>query len=464
MKIAVQNLGIIESAGIEIGDLTIVCGNNNFGKTYLTYAFYGVLKYLRSAFALIPIDQKSVDELIDQGETVIQLAPLLELLPSLIKKASGHYSKNLSEVFAADKAHFENTRFTFEIPVPDRTLYKKSIRETVYGRSGMHFQFSFFAETMVLSIRQLSKPAGAEEPPRDIIALMVSDIVRDYLLEPIIPNVYISSTERTGVATFQRELDFTRNRLLELVGNKAKNIPANLLFSKFHNDYPLPVRDNVDFIRNLPNIANRESRLMKEHPELLSVLSDIIGGTYKATKDGFISYQPMRGVKLSIGESSSSVRSLLDVTFYLKNRANPGDLFMIDEPELNLHPSKQRMLARLLARLVNCGIKVFMTTHSDYIVKEINTLLLLNQKGDSFKKIAAEEHYEKEELLDVSKVHVYIAGKYKQKKQENMRRTLCHSFASAPISQDKGIEVESFDTTIDEMNRIQDRILWETPQ
>ena len=51
---------------------------------------------------------------------------------------------------------------------------------------------------------------------------------------------------------------------------------------------------------------------------------------------------------------------------------------MVDEPELNLHPENQRRMARLFARLVNVGVKVFVTTHSDYIVKELNTLILLN--------------------------------------------------------------------------------------
>ena len=134
---------------------------------------------------------------------------------------------------------------------------------------------------------------------------------------------------------------------------------------------------------------------------------------------------------------------------------------MIDEPELNLHPSNQRKLARLLARLVNCGVKVFMTTHSDYIVKEINTLLLLKQQGEYFKKIAEEEKYAQEELLDASKVRVYIAEERLMKKEGNSRKTLCHSFSPAPLSQSMGIEVRSFDETIDEMNRIQDRILWE---
>ena len=103
-----------------------------------------------------------------------------------------------------------------------------------------------------------------------------------------------------------------------------------------------------------------------------------------------------------------------------------------------------------------------MTTHSDYIVKEINTLLLLKQEGEHFRKIAEDAKYAQEELLDASKVRVYIAEERLMEKEDNSHKTLCHSFSPAPISQNMGIEVKSFDETIDEMNRIQDSILWET--
>ena len=82
---------------------------------------------------------------------------------------------------------------------------------------------------------------------------------------------------------------------------------------------------------------------------------------------------------MTMDESSSAVRSLLDIGFYLRHVANPGDLLMVDEPELNLHPENQRLIARLFARIVNLGIKVFITTHSDYIIKELNTLIMLKR-------------------------------------------------------------------------------------
>jgi len=110
-------------------------------------------------------------------------------------------------------------------------------------------------------------------------------------------------------------------------------------------------------------------------------------------------------------ESSSAVRSLLDIAFYLRHVAAPGDLLMVDEPELNLHPENQRKIARLFARLVNIGIKVFITTHSDYIIKELNTLIMLNQGGARLNALAEREHYGQSELLVPEKVRVYIAEK-----------------------------------------------------
>ncbi|MBJ5841364.1 AAA family ATPase [Salmonella enterica subsp. enterica serovar Rissen] len=38
-----KNIGLIDFAEIDITDITCVCGMNNTGKTYVTYAIYGFL-------------------------------------------------------------------------------------------------------------------------------------------------------------------------------------------------------------------------------------------------------------------------------------------------------------------------------------------------------------------------------------------------------------------------------------
>ena len=43
-----KKLGPIREAELELGDLTIIAGRNNTGKTYLAYALYGLLKLWRA--------------------------------------------------------------------------------------------------------------------------------------------------------------------------------------------------------------------------------------------------------------------------------------------------------------------------------------------------------------------------------------------------------------------------------
>ena len=160
-------------------------------------------------------------------------------------------------------------------------------------------------------------------------------------------------------------------------------------------------------------------------------------------------------------ESSSSARALLDLSFYLNCIAEKGDLLMIDEPELSLHPENQRRIARLFARLANIGVKVFITTHSDYIVKELNTLIMLNHNDPRLKRVAEKNSYQQNELIGIDQVKVYIAEKALLPLEEGQkRRKRGHTLVPANIHPRFGIGVSSFDKTIDDMNRIQDEIVW----
>ena len=48
MKVSLKNVGMLDEADFEVGDLTIICGENNTGKTYATYSLYGYLDFMRT--------------------------------------------------------------------------------------------------------------------------------------------------------------------------------------------------------------------------------------------------------------------------------------------------------------------------------------------------------------------------------------------------------------------------------
>jgi len=119
----------------------------------------------------------------------------------------------------------------------------------------------------------------------------------------------------------------------------------------------------------------------------------------------------------------------------------------------------QRKIARLLASLVNCGLKILITTHSDYVLREFNHLILLTGKSPHLKKIVKEKGYKDLELLTSSQVRLYTAEEGHVLLPNYKRKTKVKTLVEIPID-DAGIPRSDFDDVINEMNRITDDIVF----
>ncbi len=128
-----------------------------------------------------------------------------------------------------------------------------------------------------------------------------------------------------------------------------------------------------------------------------------------------------------------------DLYFFLRHRAQKNQLLIIDEPESHLDTANQIQFARLLARTVNAGLKVLITTHSDYIVKEINNLLMLSEPFNDKPKVLKKYKYSEHDFLKPDSVRAYVAEK--------------NGLTRCPIEK-YGIDMPVFDTTIDTINRV----------
>ncbi|WP_017303734.1 AAA family ATPase [Spirulina subsalsa] len=95
-----------------------------------------------------------------------------------------------------------------------------------------------------------------------------------------------------------------------------------------------------------------------------------------------------------------------------------------------------------------------------YLVKELNTLIMLSQDKPYLKDIAKQEGYSLDELLSVDQVKAYIAEQGLISVEGKSRRSRCQTLIPAKITPEFGVEITSFDTAIAEMNRIQEAIVW----
>lgn len=458
MKISIRNLGAIKQAEFTLGELTIICGRNNTGKTYATYALFGFLSFWREVFS-IKVPDGDIRRLLKEGSIEIDIEDYISNAPTILKSGCTAFTKQLPLVFASSNKHFSQSYFSVELESTDIQPIPKFER-TMGATKTQLFSISKNIDSSLVMISLLVEKEKVKIP-QDVINRIIGDSLKDIIFGHLFPHPFIASAERTGAAIFRKELNFARNRLLEEMSSMDKDINPFELLSKVYTDYALPVKSNVDFTRQLENLAKKDSFISKCHPQILEEFTDIIGGDYLVTKNDELYYVPKgKRIKLTMDESSSAVRSLLDIGFYLRHVASPSDLLMVDEPELNLHPENQRRVARLFARLVNIGIKVFITTHSDYIIKELNTLIMLNQGGERLRIIAQHENYKDEEMLNAEKVRVYIAEEALVKLDGGQRKTKCKTLVQADIDSKLGIEASSFDKTIEDMNRIQEEIIW----
>ena len=462
MNILVKNLGAIKQAELKLGKFTIICGANNTGKTYVTYALFGFLDFWYKTFN-IPVDAKYVEILLKQGFISINTNDFTQNAQKILNDACLEYSSKLAGVYSAQKKLFENSKF--EILLEENDIKLKSEVFELKIRPGSSNTDIFILRKEENSnelIITLLLEGTNTKIPQFIIKQTIGDALKRIIFGNLLPNPFIASAERTGSAIFRKELDFARSRLIKELSKTDKEIDPFKLLMKETSGYALPVEANVEFIRQLESLSKSNSFIAENHKEILNDFSNIIGGEYQVNREDELYFIPKNTsrIKLKMGESSSAVRSMLDIGFYLRHVAQKGDLLMVDEPELNLHPENQRKVARLFVGLIHLGINIFITTHSDYIIKELNTMLMLNSSKPYILEIAKNEGYQKNELLGMDEICVYIADMANLKLDGNIRATKCQTLIKAEINQEQGIEAKSFDKTIDDMNRIQDAIFF----
>ncbi len=414
-----ENIGPIKKAELELGDLTIIAGQNNTGKTYLAYTLYGFLDFQKDNLLNLLYESRDYPE--EYNIKIKEIAMQMEATSSaeitldkykymsnwLTEETSKLFSeKFIHKVFNYTKNEFEKTSFQFkseneltkgEIPIRSAENGKTLIK---YFPQGKNLKFEIDNPEYVIHERHLLKKTH----------LFFEKIVKKNNLEP-----FILTAERLGIPLFYKDLDSDANKLVRFLQilPDIGNFDLDDLIEKASVRHTIPIQNNIDFIRDLFDIAKQKSELSTD---AVSLVKNMVGGYYRAGQDviKFISNDIEKNkFEIPLHLASSSARGILDLYFYLKHLAAPGQILMIDEPESHLSPSNQILMARLLAFCVNNGIKVLITTHSDYIVKEINNLIMLHRdfegKQEFLKKHKKE--YTEKDCLDPNSVKAYICEK-----------------------------------------------------
>lgn len=446
MIINVKNLGIVANGAVDSSKpLMLLCGPNSTGKTYLSYLLYAVFT---NQYRISPACFQQISTIInDKNEFQLKKEYIDEFLVAEADAIKSMVNSIYGLAQDADKRLFRY--FKLQLSVSDDFFAK----DIVNGALKMNINIA----DIDVSIQKEAKATavkfeilGPNGPVRfldiPLSEYLIFSVLRACAHEPIM-GARMLTVERNSIYTFNKELSLSRNELVDrLQGIKKNDMSLMDTVLSLSERYPLAIRDSLKVANDLEQVQKRKSPYYEFATQ---IEAELLHGTIGVNKTGAVEFRPNTAGRqvnrLPIHMSSSIVKTLSSLIMYLKHLARKNDLVIIDEPEMNLHPDNQRLLARVFARLVNRGLRLVISTHSDYVVREFNNLIMAHQLM-SAKKLSRVEGvpYDKSELLDQRKVDVlyFAPGKKGKVEIEN-------------VAVDKfGFSVKSMDDTIDVQNEI----------
>lgn len=466
MKFRFKNLGPIKNADLELGDLTIIAGHNNTGKTRVAYALYGFLRtidnQLKRKWALdfaqnhflrfvqrplIDITQELLIE--GQFEWSLNRDSLRDERNSLITEMTREYSKNqLFRVFNSSPSQFQNASFQVDSSQPLIKIYSTY---GPFGQDGLSIEIKTDEKRTTVKLSGLSAEERNALSPASYMTTLTHSCLRFLLGGTFfsIEHVSVFPSIRNALSLFLHDLDFIKSQVAYSLQFRSDQSPEERAFNLLPVEklmrYPLPVQDSIDFHRRILYLEN----LFDKKPDHANstLIEEMLNGKYRVVnrslRFGSLS-DNIEPYEIPLHNASSSVQELVGLNFLLKELIpDTTSLIIIDEPESHLDTRNQILFARILANLVNFGQSVLITTHSDYIIREINNLIMLSSRLEDEKYVRNRFKYHPNDKLCLEQVKAYVA--------ENGGLTPCRM--------DKfGVEITSLDEVIDDLNEASEEL------
>ena len=407
VEISVRNFGPIAEADLDLRPLTVFVGPSNTGKTYLSVLIYALHRVFEEfsgfpslhilhflAYGLgtdsvadsIELDKEWLEALNkrDKGQpfTFSDLPKAVREEIQFILKDLKRYGSDLEKEL---KRCFDLNSISELMRHPGTQNDKTTISLTTSedNQDRWHFKMGISESRSTVDDGQINEntiifPEGWLPPtPRlyfdDIAAFLFKR--RRNTEKP-----YYLPAARSGIIQSHRVI--------------ASSLIARSTRSSLEtSEIPTLSGGVADFMQEL--ILYREGARSDDGINSLAdpLESDVLAGEIitKPSPTGYpeFLYRP-EGIEqdMRLTRSSSMVSELAPLVLFIRGPVRPGDMLIIEEPEAHLHPAAQTQIAKTLARLVRAGVRVLVTTHSDWMLQEIGNLMrvgMLKEK-DALKK------------------------------------------------------------------------------
>ena len=438
MIIHIRNFGKIESADIDLGNLTIFVGENNSGKTYIMQLIYGLINFF---------SEKEFNDFLGNFRWKYNSE---EIIREILESNDEDISKNILEIKADDRNFYNNFQnalndfisrnkekivektfnthnlsigslsIEFGKIVDDLTIQcTKNLKNTSKAKISFHFNKSVnHTITSILFAQNNQYKSMNNIVKKSILTtiLLMSFGISQYQLTDL-PILYLPAS-RSGLmllytnflAEYNDDKTFQNDDVVYQVNDGQTS----------ENRYGLtePIYDFLMFL-----LKHKTSEMISDKDrEIISFINEnIINGTMEKTGTT-MRYKPASSEHSLPIYLSSSLVSELSPIYQILSGIQKYSFILYDEIETCQHPTKQLQLARLLVRMVNAGYRMVVSTHSDTMAATINNLITISFK-EKKDELMSKLGYEKEDMLESANVKAYqfIIGKDGKTKVEEVK-------------------------------------------
>jgi len=467
LKVGIKSFGPISDGKITLKPLTLFIGPNNSGKSYAAMLIHSVFEsytptalprrmpnFMRPRFFTEYLDIRAF--LKEFPELKRQIDGLkggeeLEISKQIIEKIANKifeetYEKRLSDEIIRSYAcplneliRIGKGSFELKINVNSygiRLAYQKDkLKIKEYSQLDIKIKVKpIKSPRITINVEErkneifinLSEPWKKKEERGMSMFYLLIDIILDVLASKIFENVaipcYYLPAARSGILQGHKALAASIVKKAPYVGIERLEIPK---FSGVVSDF-------ISSVITLPEERGPFYRLAQNFEKEL-IKGEIVVRTLDEYLYPEIKYS-FQKTEIPLHRASSTVSELAPLFLYLKYIIEPGCILIIEEPEAHLHPENQRILAKFLVRLIRKGVNIVITTHSEYLLEQLSSFILLS-KVDAKKRVERYK-YSEEDFLKPDEISAYVFAYDK--------RSAGHKIIEVEITEEDGISDEEF--------------------
>jgi len=438
MDITIRELGRIRDSNIKIKPLTLFMGENNSGKSYLATVAWALNR--------IPVYDwyETLSSLFEDNGPFKNFFDFVssdtdaEKIPSnIIKEIEIFFKKTFNEnvsglVQKAFNNQIGNVDIDIKLPSRENLVWEFQKRENHI--SVVSNDIGYGIDNSILK----------KNP--DFINFLIASAIglhfegylppRQDLTTPQFGSIFIPASRTGYVHLFPLFLD-------KLITD-ASPFSANKGNFEYFTSFTAP---QVHFLRMLAltkadNYYSDITNFLKE---------EILKGSVEEQGSGQFRYKPNSSDKdLPITLSSAMISEVFPLIWAIERMGMFCPLFVYEEPESHLHPRLQRIVASALVRLVNRGVRVLVTTHSDTFTQQISNFIKLgsivkdSENKDEFLSELARGTNQRTYKLGETLIPEYVGAYEFQVDSSGYSRVIEREV------NENGISVPSFNNIIDE--------------